>query len=163
MPQRRPRRCSQCKRIRCHKGLATCILNRNIDIDRMSRGLPPVFESNRRHVLVTYSVDHDDDASTMDPPVGVKLGSDYIKEISIVMDGTPSEPEQCGICYDNRCTITSNCGHQYCRVCIQRQFVAIQHKSKGMDCAFCRAGVTQLNTVDESTHGILNAFIQNVF
>ena len=160
MPQRKARRCSQCKRLSCNKGKATCIWNSNVDIDRMMRGLPPRFESNRHLVVTTYTLDHDD----IEPPVGVKLGSDYIKEISIVMDcRPPTEQEQCGICYDNQCTITANCGHQYCRPCIQSQFVSIKDKSKAPDCAFCRSCVTQLNTADESTHGILNIFIQNVF
>ena len=157
--QRKARKCSQCRKIGCNKGRPNCVWNRNVDIDRMMRGLPPLFESNRHLVVTTYILVDDE----IEPPMGVKLGSDYIKEISIVMDCTPTEPEQCGICYDNQCTITANCGHQYCRVCVQSQFVAIKDKSKGLDCAFCRSCVTQLNTADESTHGILNAFIQNVF
>lgn len=151
-----PRKCSQCRKPGCNKRKATCRWNMNVDIDRMMCGLPPLFEVNRRYVLV---VEDDDEP----PRAGVKLGSDYIKEIETVLTCSPIEHEECGICYDNQSTISVNCGHAYCRVCIQSQFVAIQHKTKAPECAFCRSCVTQLNVHDESTYGIFTAFIQNVF
>ena len=150
------RKCSQCRKPGCNKRKASCLWNRNVDIDRMMRGLPPLFEVNRSYVS---SSDNEDEP----PRVGVKLGSDYIKEIEIVLKSTPFEPEECGICYDNQCTMSANCGHSYCRVCVQSQFVAIQNKTKAPECAFCRSCVTQLNAHDDSTYGIFTAFIQNVF
>jgi hypothetical protein len=123
----------------------------------MMRGLEPLFEANRRYVII---VEEEEPV----PTPGLKLGSDYVKEISIVMDcAQEEEQEECGICYTNQCTITVNCGHKYCRVCVQSQCMEIKNKSKGLDCAFCRACVTEFNTADVSTHGILTAFIQSVF
>jgi len=158
VPQHRVRKCIQCRNPGCNKGRASCIWNRNIDIDRMMRGLPPLFEINRRYVLVLPDENEDER-----PRAGIKIGSDYIKEVQIVVGVDPIEHEECGICYTNQCTITTNCGHSYCRVCVQAQFVAIQNKSKAPECAFCRSCIVQLNARDESTHGIFTAFIHNVF
>ena len=162
--QRATKRCSQCRKQGCNKGRANCLWNRNVDIDRMMRGLPPLFDANRRYVIVVQ-----EEAEEI-PQAGLKLGSDYVKELSIVMDCTQEEDglekeeeEECGICYTNQCTITTNCGHKYCRVCVQHQCVEIKNKTKGLDCAFCRACVSQLNIADVSTYGIFTAFIQNVF
>ena len=51
--QRAAKRCSQCRKQGCNKGRADCLLNRNIDIDRMMRGLQPVFQTNRRYVILS--------------------------------------------------------------------------------------------------------------
>ena len=160
--QRSVRRCSQCIRRGCRKNKPTCIVNLNRDMDRMLRGLPPVYASNARRIIITDNLDNDDDDVV--PTGSAKLGSAYIKEIAITMEmDAEMDAEECGICYTNATTITTNCGHQYCRVCVQNQCMAIQHKTKEFDCAFCRSHVTQWNTADESTHGILCAFIDNVF
>ena len=158
--QRSPRRCSQCRKIGCSKNKANCVWNRNIDIDRMTRGLEPLFGINTRY---TTFRDYDD----IVPQSGLKLGSEYVKEISLVLDlSGPMEEEheeECGICYSNQCTIASNCGHKYCRVCVQNLCIEIKDKTKGLDCAFCRSCITTFTTTDESTHGIFTSFIQNVF
>ena len=113
--------------------------------------------------MITDNLENDD---AIVPAGYVKLGSAYIKEIVLAMEvdaEAEAEAAECGICYTNKNTVTTNCGHQYCRVCVQNQCIAIQHTTKGFDCAFCRSHVTQWNTSDESTHGILCAFIDNVF
>lgn len=161
--QRTIRRCSQCLRRGCRKNNPTCIVNLNRDMDRMLEGLPPVYASNAHRIIIADDIDNDDDNDIV-PTGSVKLGSAYIKEIAIVMDvAYTEEAGECGICYTNDTTIKTNCGHQYCRVCVQNQCMSIQHKTKGFDCAFCRSHVTQLNTFDESTHGILCHFIDHAF
>lgn len=135
---------------------------------RMLRGFPPVYANNTRRIIIIDDLDNDDDYDDVVPTGSAKLGSTYIKEIAIAMVvdtevDTEVNAGECGICYTNPTTITTNCGHQYCRVCVQNQCITIQHKTKGFNCAFCRSHVTEWNTADESTHGILCAFIENVF
>jgi hypothetical protein len=95
---------------------------------------------------------------------GTKYGPEYIKKISVTIDCTDEvileESDECGICYENKCTITTNCGHKYCRGCIQSHLKTMIHRNPC--CAFCRLTVTQLNVVDASAHDILSAFIEKI-
>jgi hypothetical protein len=70
----------------------------------MTRGLEPLFGINTRYVAFR---DYDDIVTT--PTIGIKLGSQYVKEITILLGCIETEKEECGICYSNESTITSNC------------------------------------------------------
>jgi hypothetical protein len=68
------------------------------------------------------------------------------------------EPTECPICYDNACDVTTGCGHGFCRVCVQSQFLASQaHPS----CALCRQEMRELSSTSGRTLACLEEFMES--
>jgi hypothetical protein len=68
------------------------------------------------------------------------------------------EPTECPICYDNACDVTTGCGHGFCRVCVQSQFLASQaHPS----CALCRQEMRELSSTSGRTLACLEDFMES--
>lgn len=139
---RRINRCYQCGREGCNRIDPRCPVNR------------------RRVNLSQYVAPDIDRLLTRFNEIRDIVYFGHIKNnISVTIEETNEEAEECGICYENQTSITTNCGHKYCTVCVQNHLKSVRSTKKPC-CAFCRTTVTQLKAVDASSHEILTAFIK---
>ena len=107
------------------------------------------------------AVDYDDDAVHYDDvpyyPVKkmVTLSFDTANIEEAMRYGI--EPTECPICYENACDVTTGCGHGFCRVCVETQFLASQaHPS----CALCRQEMCELSSTSGRTLACLEEFMK---
>jgi hypothetical protein len=54
---------------------------------------------------------------------------------------------ECPICYD-KTDFETNCGHQYCKTCIEKIYFNSYEKNKEkVSCAYCRTDIFELKTI----------------
>jgi hypothetical protein len=90
-----------------------------------------------------------------------KHTSDYLKEVSLVLDLSACEDQtecECPLCYDqifNKDALHTNCSHSYCITCVKNMATSIKDKTIQPSCPLCRTTITELKT---STATILNDY-----
>jgi hypothetical protein len=71
------------------------------------------------------------------------------------------EPTECPICYDNECDVTTGCGHGFCRVCVETQFIASIYTPTHPSCALCRQEMCELSSTSGRTLACLEEFLES--
>ena len=157
--QRRPRQCSQCHMERCNKGRPACPVNIRITV-RMTEEFRrnPV---DRNSIITTFGIDplnepkwwirirKAQNSHTRQLQIATRLAK---INITISKTDTPCDPEECGICLETNCTITTNCNHNYCVGCIKSMLL----KTNRFDCAYCRCNITTLKTAHDSCISVIS-------
>jgi len=157
--QRRPRQCSQCHMERCNKSSPACPVNIRITV-RMTKE----FRRNpvaRNSIITTFGIDPNNEPNwwirirkaqnsherQLQIAARLEIAARLAKiNITISKTDTPCDPEECGICLETNCTVTTNCNHNYCVGCIKSMLL----KTNRFDCAYCRCNITTLKTADNS-------------
>jgi hypothetical protein len=90
------------------------------------------------------------------------LGRDYAKKI--VIDLTPSREnaEECFICCDNKCSLKTSCGHEYCDDCISSILFENKNKTSHPLCSFCKTPFSKFIVTDTFVFSTLTEFIQKL-
>jgi hypothetical protein len=70
------------------------------------------------------------------------------------------EPTECPICYDNACDVVTGCGHGFCRVCVESQFLASKTTPTHPSCALCRQEMCELSSTSCRTLACLEVFME---
>lgn len=70
------------------------------------------------------------------------------------------EPTECPICYENACDVTTGCGHGFCRVCVETQFIASIYTPTHPNCALCRQEMCELSSTSGRTLACLEEFMK---
>ena len=169
-PQRRPQRCSQCRMERCsknHPGCPIYLMNEDLARQKPLYMLTGVVPEDRdptginwrtRHIQQYISINLDNPklncpgsliARYIDRrnlPGEPRVTKDVLNDmgITVTKTDTPCDPEECGICLETNCTVTTNCNHNYCVGCING---IVLHRLP-VNCAYCRCKITELKTHD---------------
>jgi hypothetical protein len=188
VPQRRPRRCSQCRMEKCCKTHPMCPVNlmndclafmekyckahplcpvnlMNKDLARRkllnkltaavpdSVGVYLIDRIIRRYISINLDnpkVNCPDSLITryIDHRILYGRARDILRRlkttgITVTKTDTPCDPEECGICLEANCTVTTNCNHNYCVDCING--IVLLHRLR-VNCAYCRCKITELKT-----------------
>ena len=140
--RRVPRSCALCGRPGCNSFNPRCPLNR-VRFDLPSH-------RNMDHYITRFNEIRN---------IVYNGPRDATQSISVAIDVINGEPEEeCGICYESSCNVTTNCGHKYCQDCFQKHFRNLRKPC----CAFCRSKVTLVKVSDVQVCDNLNTFVRNV-
>jgi hypothetical protein len=90
------------------------------------------------------------------------LGAEYAKNIEICLQISAEEKMECGICYDNKCSIKTGCSHDFCSGCVVSIINENKYKTKQPICSFCREPITKFTVSTYSAHAEISDFIQNL-
>jgi hypothetical protein len=71
------------------------------------------------------------------------------------------EATECPICYENECNVVTGCGHGFCRVCVQTQFLASKTTPTHPMCALCRQEMCELSSTSDRTLAGLEEFMES--
>lgn len=115
---------------------------------------------------------YDDDAVDYDDVLSIEFEDDVpyypVKKMVTLSVDTANieeamllgiEPTECPICYDNVCDVTTGCGHGFCRVCVETQFIASIYTPTHPSCALCRQEMCELSSTSARTLAWLEEFM----
>lgn len=101
-------------------------------------------------------------------PRRYKRGHEYAKEITVDLrnlsdeDFFGEEKKECELCYDRCCSVKTDCGHDYCSVCVRKIVNDKKDTTVAPSCAFCRKTFQQFTTNSPFTYAILCDYIEHM-
>ncbi|NBU98798.1 MAG: hypothetical protein EBS19_11420 [Spirochaetia bacterium] len=93
------------------------------------------------------------------------LGKDHAKQISLVLDESSEkkvEETECVICCEHKCSVKTNCGHEFCANCVNSIIDTEKNKTSKPLCSFCRVPFSSLTTSDHFAYSALADFIKSL-
>ena len=114
-------------------------------------------------VRILYRISHPEYSPSAAP--AIFLGKDHAKKISLVLDISCEETveeTECYICCEEKCSLKTSCGHEFCGTCVSNIIEAGKNTTSAPVCSFCRVPFTCLTTSESSVHTSINDFIKNL-
>jgi hypothetical protein len=116
----------------------------------------------REVVRILYRISHPEYPTA--PRPSIVRGKDHAKQISIVLDSScvDEEEKECFICCEEKCTLKTSCGHEFCGGCVRNIIEVGKNTTSSPVCSFCRVPFTCLTTSIPSEQSTLANFINNL-
>ena len=119
-----------------------------------------------RHITICFNIAFEvvDDivASAAASANMIYLGKDHAKNIDLDLCCAEKEPQECEICFDNKCGVKTGCGHDFCTRCVVSIIDANKHKTSKPVCSFCRAPFAKFTMSDTLDFTEIQEFIENL-
>ena len=96
------------------------------------------------------------------PRVPRVTGKDYAQNIEVELAPSKENADECFICSDKVCCVTTGCGHEYCADCVSKILYVNKDKTSTSLCSFCKAPFVKLTVSEPSAFTTLCDFIQNL-
>jgi hypothetical protein len=90
------------------------------------------------------------------------LGKDHAKLIELELKTSNEERSECFICCDKKCSVTTDCGHEFCGGCVINILKENSNKTTSPFCSFCKAPFTKFSVSDSLSYEEVYDFINNV-
>ena len=96
------------------------------------------------------------------PRVPRMTGRNYAKNIEVEQAPSRENADECFICSDKVCCVTTGCGHEYCADCVSKILYGNKDKTSAPVCSFCKAPFSKFTVSEPSAFTTLCDFIQNL-
>lgn len=120
----------------------------NVDIQTLKEHLVNVLESHINHRPMIYTA----------------VNSVFIQplcSIELATEAAAMEAETCPICMENGASVKTQCGHEYCSVCLLNNLVHAPHNAT--NCPVCRAKITKIAFLSKEVMQVCLLFGKNRF